>query len=163
MTISKLAHLQPVAPTRDAARRASVAATSAEALAFYQAVQQSANLATMADARRWNNAILRTLGELLSRPVRRTLAFALPPELAAALLEAPDPLFALHGQLPLERFLRTAALRSGATEAAAARRPVRTTFHLLKALLAPEVGGRVAGALPAEVAAFWEEAQPLAV
>jgi uncharacterized protein (DUF2267 family) len=158
MTISNLVRLQPVAP----ARPLPATPISAEALDFYLAIQQNANLATAADARRWSHAILRTLGELLSRPVRRTLAFALPPELAAALLEAPDPLFVRHGQLPLERFLRTAALRSGATEVAAARRPVRTTFHLLKALLSPDVGARVAAALPAEVAAFWEEAQPLA-
>jgi uncharacterized protein (DUF2267 family) len=161
MTVSNLVRLHPVTPPRAAYERAPISPTSPEAAAFYQAVQEAANLPTVADARRWTHAILRTLGELLNRPARRALAFALPPELAAALLEAPGPRYARNPQLPLDRFLRTAALRSGATDAAAALQPVRTTFELLRAQLQPDVARRVAGSLPPEVAVMWDAAQPV--
>lgn len=159
MTVSHLVRLYPLPSVeRDYQRRPTLAVTPA-ALAFYKALQGEAELPTQEAARRWSQGILRTLGEFLDRPARRALAFALPPELAAALLEAPDPLHFRPRHLPLERFLRTVALRSGALDETEARRPVSAAFHLLQAMVAPDTEVRILGALPGEVGAFWRGVQ----
>jgi uncharacterized protein (DUF2267 family) len=161
MTVSNLVRLYPLSSVEHDQRRSTVAVTPA-ALAFYRALQEQAHLPTQEAARRWSHGILRTLGEFLDRPARRALAFTLPPELAAALLEAPAPLHFRPRRLPLERFLRTVALRSGALDESEAKRPVSAAFHLLQEMVEPDTEVRILSALPEEVGALWRDMHPLA-
>ncbi|MDT8307604.1 MAG: DUF2267 domain-containing protein [Anaerolineae bacterium] len=161
MTVSNLVRLYPLSPVQPASRPAPTVPTTPATRAFYRALQEGADLPTQEAARRWSQAILRTLGELLDRPARRALAFALPPELATALLEAPGPLHFRPRRLPQDWFLRTAALRSGASDATEAIQPVHTVFQLLKGMVKRETGERIVSALPAEVATIWHGAQHL--
>lgn len=161
MTVSNLVRLYPLSRVEyDNQRRSTLAVTPA-ALAFYRALQEQAQLPTQEAARRWSQGILRTLGEFLDRPARRALAFALPPELAAALLEAPAPLHFRSRRLPLERFLRTVALRSGALDGWEARPPVSAAFQLLQEMVEPDTEDRILSALPEEVGALWGDVRPL--
>ncbi|MCA9940904.1 MAG: DUF2267 domain-containing protein [Anaerolineales bacterium] len=126
---------------------------------FYQYVQEAGSLRTPQHARRWSEATLKTLALNLDRGTKKALAHALPSELADALLRIFWLAHFRDQHLPVLKFQKQVANRSGATDAQFARKPVSAVFHGLKALVNDDgLRQRVAQALSPEVRHLWEEA-----
>ncbi|GAB4163635.1 MAG: hypothetical protein Fur0021_38970 [Candidatus Promineifilaceae bacterium] len=126
---------------------------------FYQHVQNAGRLRTPQHARRWSDGVLKTLGLHLDRSTRRTLAQALPPELAASLTRVFWLVHFRDRRLSAQQFQKQVANRSGVTDAQFARTPILAVFSGIKEIINDsELSSRVAAALSPEVRSLWEEA-----
>lgn len=147
--VGKTAQVKSAAPTNT---------QPADLTPYYRTIQELAFLPTVEHAKRWSNAVLRTLGFHLNRHTKRELARALPPELAEPLTRPFRLLHFRDPNLPLKQFIKEAALRGGNTDPDFARYPVRAVFRSLRTLLDSDLDQQVAEALPSAVATFWKNA-----
>lgn len=130
---------------------------------YYEYVMAAGKLRTMGHARRWSDAVLKTLGFHLNRKAKRALAKALPDELAEALQ---DVFWLLHFRDPgLTRltFQKEVARRAGNSNAEFAYHPCLAVFTAVKQFTDGDLNQQVAEALSPEVSELWQQAQPEAV
>ncbi|GAB1333636.1 DUF2267 domain-containing protein [Streptomyces sp. E-15] len=118
-------------------------------------VQALARLPDRGTAERAAHAVVSTLAERLPSGLARHVAAQLPPDMAAAMLEAAGPSAGTDPGTAGERFGLTAfagrvAARAG-TDEDTALRDAAAVLEVLDAALAPELTDRVAGALPADI------------
>lgn len=129
---------------------------------YYEFVQHAGNLRTPAHARRWSHGVLQTLGLNLSRSARRSLAQALPPELAQSLT---DVFWLAHFRdtnLSALEFQNAVARRCGNSDKEFAYYPVRAVFGGIQPLIGADVARSVADSLSPELRAIWQAAATLA-
>lgn len=124
---------------------------------FYQYVQEKGHLRSLDHAQRWSDGVLRTLGENLDRGTKRSLAKALPDELAGRLTRVFYLLRFRDQGLSSEEFQKKAALRSGNTDARFARQPVIAVFGGVRQIIDGDLDRRVADDLSPEVRELWQQ------
>jgi uncharacterized protein (DUF2267 family) len=125
---------------------------------YYQQIQQNGLLPTVAVARRWNEAVLRTLGLNLDRRTKKRLGNALPDELAYYLARTFWLLRFRNSNKSEEEFLKEVARRSGNSDPKFAHFPTTAVFHELKTGLEDEISDAVAGSLAPEISELWQQA-----
>jgi uncharacterized protein (DUF2267 family) len=130
---------------------------------YYAYVLSAGKLRTPAHARRWSDAILKTLGFHLNRKTKRALAKALPKELADALQEVFWLLHFRDPELTLQTFQEQVARRSGNSNAEFAYHPTLAVFAAVKQFTDSDLDRQVAEALSPEVSELWRQAKPEAV
>lgn len=125
---------------------------------FYEYVQQHGKLLTERQAQRWTDGVLRTLGMNLGRGTKKKLASALPDELAAPLTRVFWLLHFRNESMGQEEFQRTAARRSGNTDADFAQYPTLAVFGGIKRLVNDDLQREVAENLAPEISGLWQKA-----
>jgi uncharacterized protein (DUF2267 family) len=125
---------------------------------YYRHVQLRGKLRTLAHARRWSGAVLRTLGLNLDRNTKKILARDLPEDLAEALTRVFWLAHFRNTGLGKQEFLAEVSQRSGNTDSHFARYPTLAVFSGLKSIVSPEVNERVAQSLSPEVRLLWQQA-----
>jgi uncharacterized protein (DUF2267 family) len=124
---------------------------------FYQFVQEKGQLRSREHAYQWSEGVLRTLGENLDRGTKRSLAKALPDELADWLTRVFYLLHFRNKELSSQAFQKKAALRSGNTDARFARQPVIAVFGGVRPIIDSNLDRQVADTLSPEVRELWQQ------
>lgn len=125
---------------------------------YYEYVQERGKLRTVDHAKRWSDGILKTLGINLDRGTKKKLAQALPEELADSLTGVFWLLHFRNEKLSSYEFRRTAARRSGNTDADFARYPILAVFGGVKQMIPADLEREVANDLAPEVRELWQRA-----
>jgi uncharacterized protein (DUF2267 family) len=136
--------------------------SSSDLTRYYEAICQQGYLRTTDHARRWSAGVLKALGVNLDGRTKRTLAKALPAELAGSLQSVFWLLHFRNASLARRDFLRQAALRSGHSDPNFAQTGVTAVFSALKGLIPKDVQDKVADSLAPEIAELWRQAPALA-
>lgn len=126
--------------------------------AYYQHIQEDAQLRTTPHAERWSTAVLNTLGLYLDKSTRKILAAALPDELSADLRKKFWLAYFRDAEMSKEEFLERVARRSGNTDTKFAAIPTTAVFHNIKTLINQDVNQQVADSLAPAVSEFWQGA-----
>lgn len=126
--------------------------------AYYQHIQQDAQLRTEPHAERWSTAVLNTLGLYLDKGTRKSLAAALPDQLSADLRKKFWLAHFRDAEMTKAEFLERVARRSGNTDAVYAAIPTTAVFHNIKTLINQDVNQQVADSLAPDVSEFWQGA-----
>jgi len=129
---------------------------------YYEHIHQSGKLLTEQQARHWSKGILATLGTALDRKTKRSLAKALPAELADDLKAIFWLVHFRDPNLSRREFLQQAARRSGNSNAEFAIYPALAVFSGIRSFIAPDLQSQVANSLSPELRDFWEQAGALA-
>lgn len=125
---------------------------------FYDYVQGHGKLLTNQQAQRWTDGVLRTLGMNLGKGTKKKLASALPSQLAASLTRVFWLLHFRNESIGKEEFQRTAARRSGNTDADFAQYPTLAVFGAIKQLVNDDLQREVANNLAPEISELWQKA-----
>jgi uncharacterized protein (DUF2267 family) len=125
---------------------------------FYKHVQTTGQLRTPAHAERWTRAVLQTLGMQLPRRIKRTLAKALPEDLADDLTSIFWLLHFRNHNMPLLEFQTRVGLRAGNTDKQFAYYPTVAVFAGLHKLINADIARQVADALSPELHDAWQQA-----
>lgn len=125
---------------------------------YYQAVQNNAGILTEAQTRRWSTAVLKTLGLNLNKRAKRTLASALPDELAGDLTRVFWLAHFRNVNLPAQEFQSMVARRSGQSDPQFARRAITAVFSGLKQIIDKDTSDKVIDSLSPELADLWTNA-----
>ena len=125
---------------------------------FYANVQQNGYLRTTEQAQRLTRAVLWSLALNLGRGTKKSLAKALPDELAEYLTR---PFWLVHFRdktKSRDEFFKEVAKRSGNTDAQFAQHPTKAVFAEIKTLVDQDVVDDVADSLAPDIREFWEQA-----
>ena len=125
---------------------------------YYETVQNKGSLRTLAHARRWSTAVLKTLGFNLDGKTKKKLANALPKELADDVKRVFWLLHFRNNQLTSHEFQNQVSRRSGNSDPQFARTPILAVFHGVKQLVDNDIQQAVADSLSPEVRELWEKA-----
>ncbi len=125
---------------------------------YYQQIQENAHLPTASHARRWSDAVLRSLGLQLDRGSKKALARALPDPLAASLTQVFWLVHFRNKNLTSLDFQNQVARRAGNSDKQFARVPVLAVFSGLKQWLNNDLDRRVSEKLSPEVRELWQKA-----
>ena len=131
--------------------------------AYYEYVRINGKLQTLDHARQWSDGVLKTLGISLDRGTKRSLADALPQELADSLKGV---FWLLHFRDPnrtSQDFYQRAGRRGGNSNTEFVHYPTLAVFGGLKGLVDDELVARVADTLSPELRQLWDQAQPMAL
>lgn len=126
--------------------------------AYYQHIQEEAQLRTEPHAERWSTAVLNTLGLYIDKGTRKTLAAALPDELSADLRKKFWLAHFRDEEMTKEDFLERVARRAGNTDIQFAPVPTTAVFHNIKTLIDDDVNQQVADSLAPAVSELWQGA-----
>jgi len=126
--------------------------------AYYQHIQEDAQLRTIPHAERWSTAVLNTLGLYVDKGTRKTLAAALPDELAADVRKKFWLAHFRDDAMSKDEFLERVARRSGNTDTGFAAIPTTAVFHNIKTLINDDVNQQVADSLAPAVSELWQGA-----
>lgn len=127
-------------------------------LGFIEQIQSKGKLRSAAHARRWCEAVLKTLALNLDGRTKKQLARALPPDLARSFSRIFWLAHFRDAGLSSQEFLNMVSRRSGNTDVAFARFPTTAVFGALKQLVGPDLSERVSQALAPEVRQLWQQA-----
>lgn len=114
---------------------------------YYQHVQETGKLRTPDHARRWSTAVLKTLGTVLDRGSKKSLARALPQELADDLTAVFWLLHFRDMTMSQAEFQRRVAMRSGNTNGEFAHYPIKAVFAGIQEMIDRDLQQKVAGSL----------------
>ena len=126
--------------------------------AYYQHIQEEAQLRTLEHAERWSTAVLNTLGLYVDKGTRKTLAAALPDDLAADLRKKFWLAHFRDENMTKKDFLERVARRSGNTDIQFAAVPTTAVFHNMKTFIDDDVNKQVADSLAPAVSELWQGA-----
>lgn len=125
---------------------------------FYEYVQDHGNLRTEYHAKRWSNAVLRTMGFNMPGGARKKLGKELPAELSNSLTRGFKLLAFQNAKKPADEFFREVARRSGNSDPDFARMASLAVFGGLKQTISSDASRQVGDALPKAVGSLWDEA-----
>ena len=128
---------------------------------FYEYVHKQGMLRTVNHAKKWSDAVLRTLGEVLNLKTRRALRNALPQELGQVLSDFFWLLNFRDPELRSDQFCQTVARRSGNSNSEFAHYPIAAVFSGLMHFIDSELEEKVIRSLSPELKIMWQQAQSL--
>jgi uncharacterized protein (DUF2267 family) len=125
---------------------------------YFEQIRARGKLRSPAHARKWCEAVLKTLALNLDRRTKKELARALPPDLAKSFSRVFWLVHFRDSGLSSQEFLNMVSRRSGNTDARFAIFPTTAVFGALKQLIGPDLSDRVSQALAPEVRQLWQQA-----
>lgn len=126
---------------------------------YYQTIQKIGKLPTLQHAKRWNYAVLRTLGVTIDKSTKSQLLKTLPKELAEDLNSLFWLAFFRNSTLSKHEFQNQVSRRSGNTDPDFARFPILAVFGALKTIIPQNLSNSVAQSLSPDVRELWQKAQ----
>lgn len=127
---------------------------------YYEYVRREGRLRTLEHARNWSAGVLKSLGTNLDGATKKTLAKALPDELANQLKGVFWLLHFRDSGLTSYEFRRRVALRSGNTDPEFALFPTLAVMGGLREFTDAELEQKVADNLAPELRELWLAATP---
>ncbi len=129
-----------------------------ELAAYYQHIQEEAQLRTLEHAERWSTAVLNTIGLYVDKGTRKALAAALPDELSDDLLKKFWLAHFRDEEMTKEDFLERVGRRAGNTDIQFAAVPTTAVFRNIKTFIDDDVNKQVADSLAPAVSELWQGA-----